>query len=318
MNNPLLSICIPTYNRADYLNQAIQSIVNSDGFGDKVEIVISDNCSTDNTETVCKQWNQKHTNIKYFKQSQPTDVADRNFIDAASLGIGQYIKLNNDSLTFKKHTLNFMLKTIEKYLSTKETLFFHMVRFGDNKNDRCVTINNLDDFIITGSGDMTWISNFGCWKKDFDKLDSKDKYIFTQFMQIDWALRLFMINSFAYIYSGNFYNLLPINKKGIVDLFDVYGNKYLSVYEDYLKNGLIKKSTVQKERRNTFFKILMPIYIYSAYKKDKFYKKDKLFDYLKFFKHDFVFYIQLFTLLPYHLLFLTIRKIVNICLKHRR
>ncbi|MDD2524542.1 MAG: glycosyltransferase, partial [Endomicrobiaceae bacterium] len=63
MNNPLLSICIPTYNRADYLNQSIQSIVNSDGFGDKVEIVISDNCSTDNTEITCLQWSEKYTNI---------------------------------------------------------------------------------------------------------------------------------------------------------------------------------------------------------------------------------------------------------------
>ncbi|MDD5102185.1 MAG: glycosyltransferase family 2 protein [Endomicrobiaceae bacterium] len=312
MNNPLLSICIPTYNRADYLNQSIQSIVNSDGFGDKVEIVISDNCSTDNTEITCLQWSEKYTNIKYFKQSKPTDIADKNFIDAMSLGTGQYLKLNNDSLTFKKHTLNLMLEAIEKHIMTKETLFFHMTRFGKNKNNKSVLINNLDDFINIASGDMTWISNFGCWKKDFDKLENKEEYIHTQFMQVDWALRLFMINSFAYIYSGNFYNLLPINKKGIVDLFDVYGNKYLSVYEDYLKNGLIKKSTVQKERRNTFFKILMPIYIYSAYKKDKFYKKDKLFDYLKFFKYDVVFYIQLFTLLPYHLLFLTIRKIVRV------
>ncbi|MDD2524621.1 MAG: glycosyltransferase, partial [Endomicrobiaceae bacterium] len=290
----------------------IQSIVNSDGFGDKVEIVISDNCSTDNTEITCLQWSEKYTNIKYFKQSKPTNIADKNFIDAMSLGTGQYLKLNNDSLTFKKHTLNLMLETIEKHIMTKETLFFHMVRFGDNKNDRCVTINNLDNFINIGSGDMTWISNFGCWKKDFDKLENKEKYIHKQFMQVDWSLRLFMQNNLSYIYSGNFYNLLPINKKGIVDLFDVYGNKYLSVYEDYLKKGLIKKSTVQKERRNTFFKILMPIYIYSAYKKDKFYKKDKLFDYLKFFKYDVVFYIQLFTLLPYHLLFLTIRKIVRV------
>jgi len=319
MNNILLSICIPTYNRADYLDKAILSIINSNGFGDQVEIVISDNCSTDNTENLCNQLAKKYTNIKYYRHLKPTDIADRNFIHAMSLASGEYIKLSNDSLTFKKDTLKYMLKEIEANLKDKDTLFFHMTRFGKNKNgSKAVPIKNLDDFVNTLSGDMTWISNFGCWKKDFEKLEDKEKYISTQFMQVDWSMRLFMQNNFAYLYSNNFYNLLPISKKGAVDLFEIYGNKYISVYEDYCKNGFIKKSTVQKERRNTFFKILAPIYIYSAYKKDKFYKKDNFFGFVKFFSFDFIFYIQFFTVLPYHLAFLAVRKIIRFLAKTDR
>lgn len=312
----LLSICIPTYNRADYLNKAIQSIVNSPDFGNAVEIVISDNCSTDNTEMTCAQWAERFSNIKYFKQPEQTKIADKNFIDVMSLGSGEYLKLSNDSITFTKETLGFMLKTVEKHKTEKETLFFHMTRFGKNSNDKkTVIIKDPDNFVNILSGDMTWISNFGCWKKDFEKLENKEKYIDMQFMQVDWSLRLFMQNKKAFLYSGKFYNLLPISKKGSVDLFNVYGNKYMFVYENYLKKGFIKETTVQQERRNTFFKILAPIYIYSAYKKDKFYKKDKLFDYLKFFKCDFIFYIQLFTLLPYHLLFLAVRKAFRVLKK---
>jgi len=51
---PLLSICIPTYNRAEYLEEAIYNIVTDDAFCDKVEIIISDNASTDNTKQVEK------------------------------------------------------------------------------------------------------------------------------------------------------------------------------------------------------------------------------------------------------------------------
>jgi abequosyltransferase len=47
---PLLSICIPTYNRSQYLKQALETYVSNAAFDDEVEIVISDNASTDNTE----------------------------------------------------------------------------------------------------------------------------------------------------------------------------------------------------------------------------------------------------------------------------
>ena len=47
---PLITIAIPTYNRADnYLKQAIQCAINQTY--SNVEIVISDNCSMDNTES---------------------------------------------------------------------------------------------------------------------------------------------------------------------------------------------------------------------------------------------------------------------------
>ena len=50
----LLSICIPTYNRETYLAKTLDSIVNQNIFlsSDDINIVISDNCSTDGTEAL--------------------------------------------------------------------------------------------------------------------------------------------------------------------------------------------------------------------------------------------------------------------------
>lgn len=65
-NLPLVTIGIPTYNRADnYLNLAIQSAANQTY--PNIEIIISDNCSTDNTEMVIKGLNDPR--IIYFRQS---------------------------------------------------------------------------------------------------------------------------------------------------------------------------------------------------------------------------------------------------------
>ena len=50
---PLLSICIPTYNRAELLRSALLSLVPQvKESGGEVELVVSDNCSTDDTRRV--------------------------------------------------------------------------------------------------------------------------------------------------------------------------------------------------------------------------------------------------------------------------
>jgi glycosyltransferase involved in cell wall biosynthesis len=53
---PLLSICIPTYNRAETLRLMLQSIIPQvNEVRDAVELIVSDNCSTDHTPEVV-QW----------------------------------------------------------------------------------------------------------------------------------------------------------------------------------------------------------------------------------------------------------------------
>lgn len=65
MNYPLVSIGIPTYNRADvFLKQALESAVSQTY--PNIEIIVSDNCSTDNTEALVRSFNDPR--IKYFRQ----------------------------------------------------------------------------------------------------------------------------------------------------------------------------------------------------------------------------------------------------------
>lgn len=64
---PLVTIAIPTYNRANsYLKQAIQSAVNQ--IYSNIEIIVSDNASTDNTEMIVKSFSDPR--IRYFKQGR--------------------------------------------------------------------------------------------------------------------------------------------------------------------------------------------------------------------------------------------------------
>ena len=72
--SPLLSICIPTYNRAHYLIRSLESIVtqiqDTQDIKDAVEVVISDNCSTDNTKEIVEKFLNRGINIKYLRNKE--------------------------------------------------------------------------------------------------------------------------------------------------------------------------------------------------------------------------------------------------------
>jgi glycosyltransferase involved in cell wall biosynthesis len=67
---PLVSVVLPTFNREKLLREAIESICDQTLSPDLYEIVISDNCSTDGTEEMVRQMQQRAScEIRYFRNS---------------------------------------------------------------------------------------------------------------------------------------------------------------------------------------------------------------------------------------------------------
>ena len=61
-NRTLISVIIPSYNRANTVGETIESIVAQQVDAD-IEIVIGDDCSTDNAREVLEQYRQRHPDI---------------------------------------------------------------------------------------------------------------------------------------------------------------------------------------------------------------------------------------------------------------
>ena len=71
MTEPLISICIPTWNRRYALKDSLQSIVNQKSFLDKrVEIVICDNNSDDETKVEVKRLCDVYDNIHFYENPE--------------------------------------------------------------------------------------------------------------------------------------------------------------------------------------------------------------------------------------------------------
>lgn len=65
-DRPLVSIGLPTYNRAHVLRRAIASALEQDYAN--LELIISDNASTDETERICRELSGQDQRIRYFRQ----------------------------------------------------------------------------------------------------------------------------------------------------------------------------------------------------------------------------------------------------------
>lgn len=66
-HQPILSICIPTYNRESYLKKLLETIVSQECFSNKIEIFIYDDPSSDDTESMVWVFMEKYPNIRYHR-----------------------------------------------------------------------------------------------------------------------------------------------------------------------------------------------------------------------------------------------------------
>src|SRR6476659_2859126 len=68
MKAPLISILIPVYNREHLVVEAIKSVIEQTY--QKIEVIISDNNSTDYTYEVCNEIAKKDSRIKVYKNDR--------------------------------------------------------------------------------------------------------------------------------------------------------------------------------------------------------------------------------------------------------
>lgn len=108
-NKPLVSVCIPVYNGARYLPEAIDSVL-AQSFKD-YELIVVDNNSCDETASIVRSYNDEH--IYYHKNPKTLTMAE-NWNKCISLCLGKYICLLHADDRFQVDHLNNMTNIMEK------------------------------------------------------------------------------------------------------------------------------------------------------------------------------------------------------------
>jgi glycosyltransferase involved in cell wall biosynthesis len=110
--NIILSICIPTYNRSIYLSACLRSIFNQTDLIDSVEVVVSDNCSTDDTADVVHEFKQ-HKNLHYIRQSENIGMS-RNILAVVEQAVGEFCWIIGDDDFIINGSIERLVELIKK------------------------------------------------------------------------------------------------------------------------------------------------------------------------------------------------------------
>lgn len=89
MTAPLLSICIPTYNRSKLLAYCIDNLRALDAHNIDYEIVVVDHASPDDTQQVMQDILARYPNIRYYRQTQQVGI-ERQLASALRMARGTF------------------------------------------------------------------------------------------------------------------------------------------------------------------------------------------------------------------------------------
>ena len=110
MSDLALSICINTKNRANFLAETLDSII--DQILPGVEIIVVDGASTDDTPAVMQKYSSQNLYIKYFRSDKATGIDD-GYDSAVKYASGTYCWLMPDDDLIEPGALQVVLSKIQ-------------------------------------------------------------------------------------------------------------------------------------------------------------------------------------------------------------
>ena len=131
MNSEKVSVIIPAFNAADTLAEAVYSAVN--GTHKHLEILIVDDCSTDDTSRVGTKIAEEDSRIQYFRNPENYGVSkSRNLMIYQATG--KYVAFLDSDDTWEPNKLEFCLKMLQDNPEVKAVA--HALRYLDKHGNK--------------------------------------------------------------------------------------------------------------------------------------------------------------------------------------
>lgn len=256
-DRPVLSICIPTYNKSGYLYFTLKSIVEQDTFKNtnNVEIIISDDASTDFTKEISMIFvNQFPEKIIYSQNDER--LYEKNLEKALSLGNGEVLKLHNDNFTFIDDSLEKIVKQIDQQRVEKFLIFFAN---GHSLLQRKSICNNLTDLIKATSYLTTNLSGFSIWREDLDEFIEYSQEVFPQLIQTNVLFKLSSKGRKVLIFNEPVFEIQEESKTKLQCEPELLGSNYLSLLKPYIESKHLDKNIYNKEKHDLLMHYMIPI-----------------------------------------------------------
>ncbi|MDF2924159.1 MAG: hypothetical protein K0R57_3073 [Paenibacillaceae bacterium] len=246
---PLLSICIPTYNRSANLDLCLYSILSQLKQDTPVEVVVSDNASTDNTAEVVRRYAADYPCLKYYRNSENIG-ADRNIYNIMRLARGTFIKLQGDDDYCVKDTLPPLLEVVEQHRDCG------IIHIHVHNNDRRVyTAEGASAFLRASSMMSTFITGMILRREDLEQVEDPSLFLDSSFNQMYLQYAILMKNpKFCAVHWSMFH--FEANQPGGYNFGQVVFGSYQAILRHFIGNGLTETDVYAEKLRSVFIYIL--------------------------------------------------------------
>ena len=309
--NPLVSVCVQTYQHANYIRQCLDGILmQQTDF--PFEILLGEDCSTDGTREICLEYAQKHPDkIRLFLHDRANNIAINgtptgrfNFLFNLYTAQGRYVALCEgddywtDSLKLQKQ-VDFLEENKDYVL----TVGGYLERYLDSgKENTIIKYLNENDFNVGYSFTLNdtlkgWIT------QPLTSLFIKDSDLISQFCDYrygrDINLYYHILKKGKGFYFTQTLGVYNRHQGGIFSMQNKTLNNYLLHYHIYKELYLVNNDEFSRRQYHSSLKTL--IYVYDLKKNPKSIKIRKLnlfIEGLKTSTNTREFLTMFFTLIP--------------------
>lgn len=149
---PMVSVVMITYNQAKEIATAIKGVVRQRADFD-IELIISDDASTDTTYSIAEEWQRRYPHIIKLYRNASNIGLQANYIKAFSYCRGRYMALcDGDDYWICRRKLAMQVGYMEQHPECAVT-FHRMINFYES--DRTMSLSNGGQSVLTDIRDLS-------------------------------------------------------------------------------------------------------------------------------------------------------------------
>ena len=250
---PILSICIPTWNRAKFLDISLKSFVEQivDIDTSELELYVSDNCSDDNTPDVVNLYIEQGLPIIYNRNKENLGAAG-NFVKCMQWASGKYILLLGDDDILETGSVKYILNQ----LRGNDYGLVHIHQYKNLKEERIV-YDNLEDFYKQISFWVTFMSG-SIFRKDVVKMIDSSKYVKTHLLQMPYYLKSATLGNTNLLLNKTLMKEgLDSSNNGGYNFYEVFVKNYLNIWQELVDDNLLSKAGYEYIKKDIYVNFII-------------------------------------------------------------
>lgn len=239
IDQPLLTLCIPTNGVLHWVKPVIESIYSQDVDPSLYEVVVTDNGSNLEFKEFMRPFAEKHNNLNYTETNAQGFLNQK---EAFKLSKGKFIKFINHRMPLKKGSMKYFLDFVQAHKDDEEKPIIYFSN-GALHNGHLRVVDSFDLYIKTLDIFSSWSAGLAFWRDDYNKIPEdliyNNLFPHTDILFSERHRQKYFIDDHALL------DTLPVGKtsKGHYDLYYAFAVEYPTLLLNLVTDGDVSIGT---------------------------------------------------------------------------